>query len=223
MTSIEKSLYQYRQQKGQGQSTVNEQSWLRFMEQSGLADALKNTQLILAGVRQSSNSLPQAEQHQKVISQQDLSDSNHAMAKSSLQTLPESINRQLSNNRQVPLRPELPSESTMSNNGSIDQAGNVADIKRLEAFKDMSGFQVARHYQEWSLRNTLVLPSEHGVELWIRDASLAENKLQQVLKSIRDSMGLLGASLVKVVVNGKPIFSETKSAQQAFKEQGNGS
>lgn len=59
---------------------------------------------------------------------------------------------------------------------------------------------------QWTSKNTTITKADSGLEVWVRDSSLIENKLSNVLKHLRHSMASLGASLSKVTINGKVAY-----------------
>jgi len=220
MATVEQSVLAFTGQQNhnsRGNPAISKQAWLRYLDQSGLLDALKNTQLTVAGISKfSSDQIP------KKIYQTNLKSSD------AIGIEPTQFALDISSERTAKLLPKA-SSMNLPVNSMLMQAPDelvlVSDVVSYQ--KDLA---VLNHeevilakatggdrpnHQEWSLRNMAVLQAEHGVELWIRDVEMTGHvKLQQLLKGLREHMGMLGASLVKVVVNGKEIFSEQASVNQ---------
>lgn len=57
--------------------------------------------------------------------------------------------------------------------------------------------------QKWQPRKVTVLPNEHGVDVWIRDASLSGDGLRGLLEGAPEPGDWPGVSQVRVFLNGR--------------------
>lgn len=64
--------------------------------------------------------------------------------------------------------------------------------------------------KQWLDKNALVTLTNSNFEVWIRDANLLHSNVARLLSDIRQSMGSLGANLVKISINGKVYFERNK-------------
>lgn len=206
------------QRKGQGGADpqASKQAWLQSMEQSGLAAALKQTQVMQAGIFKA-NAEPGL-----LTKPAQTSASRASEAVVDVESLASSRSQSTDKQRQLKTL-LMPKQALGEQHGAAawlvqGKSQITQSLPRLNSQAAMTGGLLMRSVQEWSLKNMVVLRGEHGVELWVRDASLAaDTKQQQLLKGLREQMGLLGANLVKVVVNGKAVFSQAKPVNtQAF-------
>lgn len=62
----------------------------------------------------------------------------------------------------------------------------------------------------WLSKNVIVTDMNSNLEVWIRDASLTSNNLNDILKNVKQYMAELGASLSRVSINGKVTFVRDK-------------
>ncbi|MBI2308404.1 MAG: hypothetical protein HYU78_13960 [Rhodocyclales bacterium] len=61
--------------------------------------------------------------------------------------------------------------------------------------------------QKWQARKVTVLPYEEGVEVWVRDSTVSGEGLKGLLTGVQRSASELGATVVRVFVNGKDVKS----------------
>lgn len=95
---------------------------------------------------------------------------------------------------------------------------DVPDHETAGATRDPSATAESR--RQWQARNLVILPSEQGMEVWIRDSHLGESQLPAVLGTLRKTMAELGSSLVRVSLNGQPVQlpAQEKLGQRKPKE-----
>ncbi|MCB5191886.1 hypothetical protein LG198_14225 [Methylobacillus arboreus] len=221
MSYIGQSYVNDRSNAGQFASNNNvthQQAWLRVMEQSGLYEALQKTQVVQASVQNAeadamampskaagkpqeiadliaehggNTPVPQPAEQIETLVNHPAYVSNIAGVKAMVSAL------------SVVSVPNLNSEpGVLSSNGNVQRTA----VPFTEA---------TRVLNEWALRNIAILQGKQGVEVWIRDARLGKeqaSRLNEVLGEIRGQMGLLGANLVKVMLNGKQVFAKVLSA-----------
>lgn len=105
-------------------------------------------------------------------------------------------------------------ERGRSANPEVSIAGFVPQSSK---FRDGNGkneipIQTARHQasemqpRNWLARNISVLQSGPGLELWIRDSTMTRSGLVGLLADLRASMAEMGSNLVRVSLNGKPLY-----------------
>lgn len=195
----------------------HQQAWLRVMEQSGLYEALQKTQVMQAGTQgaepdEMAMSSKVAEKPQKIA---DL------MAEHGIKPAPQPVEHMAA----VVDHPAA--ISSFAGTKEMALALNVASVPHSFSEPGVSSgngnmqrtamplTEATRVLNEWALRNIAILRGEQGVEVWIRDARLGKeqaSRLNDVLGEIRGQMGLLGANLVKVMLNGKQVFAKALSA-----------
>ena len=80
----------------------------------------------------------------------------------------------------------------------------------LEKMSIAAAYKDLAKNTQWLNKNVIVTEMNSNLEVWIRDASMAGNKLNDILKNVKQSMAELGASLSKVSINGKVVFAREK-------------
>ena len=97
------------------------------------------------------------------------------------------------------LQPVMQGETVLNKSFTI-----LEEIAIVAAHKDLA------KSTQWLNKNVIVTEMNSNLEVWIRDASMAGNKLNDILKNVKQSMAELGASLSKVSINGKVVFAREK-------------
>lgn len=205
--------------KDQNVSLVHRQAWMQSLERTGLVDVLRQIRMMA-----SSNSLPSnllgSEQE---VSNQSIKEEKLLLGQDALQTSKEegSANIQALAIESNPRVMTLPSDTTSEVVQLMVKLTNDIQEERTYISKaKLSGADgeasVANKTQVRYLeQNVLMLNANTGIELWVRDMTLPKSKLIDMLKVVRQSMGMLGVSLVKVVLNGQEILSlNTKSNEK---------
>ncbi|MGY1490770.1 hypothetical protein ACW4YW_15295 [Methylobacillus pratensis] len=199
-------------------NVLHQQAWLRVMEQSGLYEALQKTQVMQAGVQSTEiaamtmpseatgkpqkiagfmaghgvgKPVPQSAEHMTALADHPASISSFAGVKELVPAL-----------NIAAVSYSFSDQVVSASNGNMQRTA-------------MPFTEATRLLNEWALRNIAILQGGQGVEVWIRDARLGKeqaSRLNDVLGEIRGQMGLLGANLVKVMLNGKQVFAKALSA-----------
>lgn len=202
-------------------SMQHQQAWLHALEKTGLNDAI-----LQAKVFSTTNKTPV-----DLISKQSTTDAS---------TQREAENTELQQRANIAL-PKVRQESRdennqlrpFSNTSTADTLSTLMGIGQLEQdilklpsnqifnlLSKGSHFGLAWKELQYPMRNMVVTRLGEEAEIWIRDAALSEARLMEILTGVRQSMGTLGISLAKVVVNGQTIFSSQESGKELshFKE-----
>lgn len=196
-------------------SSQQKQAWLRTLEKTGLSDALSKTRIfsmpdkkptafeiapLKAGVDTKSES-GDSETHL----------STAATAPVSGRYYPEAINRQV-------LLSSGPSEEVQGLMGFGQQTHDMArlnnQILNLPS-KSISFASLAWDTLQYPLRNMVMVRSDSEVEIWVRDAAMSKARLMEILAGIRQSVGMLGVSLARVVLNGQDVLSSHESGESS--------
>lgn len=104
--------------------------------------------------------------------------------------------------------------TSMNTHSLVFESNGLADNPRLRLLtRGASSVTFALDSLQYPLQSTLILRSDVGVEIWIRDLSLSKSRLTELLRNVRQAMGALGASLARVVLNGQDVFSSQLSGE----------
>jgi hypothetical protein len=200
----------------------NKEAWLRSLEKAGLYDALEQAKMTkavdpqpVAAQSNSSEDLKSAG-----TSQIDLDQSPKSNVDDTYQA--RSSTSRNENLQGVYVRSKE-SVEFVNDRGGVITATTESGHTREEFESPMMAKYASLDIESlrYPLRNMMMMRSGSEVELWVRDASLSESKLVSTLKGLRQSMGMLGASLVKVVLNGQEVFSARQTERiNAFTTKG---
>lgn len=196
-------------------SSQHKQAWLHTLERTGLSDALSKTRMFTmpdkkpttfeiapskADVDTKSES-SESEAHLSAVATSPVSGSYY----------PETINR-----------PVLPSSGTaeeLQELMNIGQQTHMAQQSNNQILnlprKGASLASLAWDTLQYPLRNMVMVRSDSEVEIWVRDAAMSKDRLIEILTGIRQSMGMLGVSLARVVLNGQDVLSSHESGKNA--------
>ncbi|ROH85907.1 hypothetical protein ED236_09255 [Pseudomethylobacillus aquaticus] len=206
MTHVEQALTftptQGGSQATQGRS--DKQAWLYSLEKTGLSEALSKTKIVPGLEQRAQNHLPESQANlptQKV--------SQSGLSEASVQVNSPPTIHASAGLEKVAAHPSLEHSTTKL----LDQSLAVPALSQVPvkladaAIGDISmryWFNLLKPTAEWSLKNMLALNSSQGVEVWVRDPDLdSETRIRAFLKDLNQTMGSLGASLVRVVINGQ--------------------
>lgn len=190
----------------------HKQAWLQSLEQAGLSEALRQVRIMLAA----KNMLPETQA--SVLQENARRADSRAVADGgdSWRLRPTTEAAQLtSEGVDVNSQGLLASMATDESHPLTSVGGVVVLDNNTELFDQASSSVLTRSASSVSLaletlsypsQNVLMLNTGAGVEVWIRDVSLSRSRLVDLLKGIRLSMGVLGASLARVVLNGQDVF-----------------
>lgn len=196
--------------KDQNMSLVHRQAWMQSLERAGLVDALRQIHVM---TNSSSKASPLFDSEQPgsspSINQERLS---HEEDGPSFDQSKVAENFRSLAVASSPLAMALPSDTSFE----IVQllASMTNDIRKEPAYiskvklsgADSEALITSKPQIRYLEQNVLMLNANTGIELWIRDMTLPKSKLVEMLKVVRQSMGGLGISLVKVVLNGQEIL-----------------
>lgn len=202
----------------QSGATEIKQSWLKSAEDSGLRDALSITQRFKAAraavsqeeqpdpkvlqiLRNSSKTLPQAREGLSgVPAAGESTEASGSTPTPAIKTL--AVNSQSSSTEFLP---SFTFVRLMSSLAASREKGEAAFTSAQEP--------VTIIREALQARNVTVLPTEDGLEVWLRDSSLTKPELLTWLAGIRHSMAALGASLVRLSLNGDTVYSFGQNRQ----------
>lgn len=197
--------------KDQNVSLVHRQAWMKSLERAGLVDALRQIRVMTNSNSMSSPTLDSDRRGSNSSINEERLPLEESTPSSGLVEIVGKF-QSLATSRS-PQTATLPSDTT-----SEVLQGLIAltpDIEKERVY--ISKVQVSRvdseavaankSHMSYLEKNVLMLNTNAGVELWIRDMALPKSKLMEMLKTVRHSMGVLGISLVKVVLNGQEVLS----------------
>ena len=189
------------------------QAWLQALEKAGLSEALNETRLIEAPTQRSTE---RAANHSDDVKDQlmrhDQDSGNDLVKMQALSAKKDSTESGVEADFQLSSSIQLPEEQ-----GQVILGENKLtppDTIRFNALRarSVSFGSLALDALQYPLQNMVVLNSDAGVEVWIRDADLSKVKLLELLKTLRSSTGSIGSGFARVVLNGRDVFSSQQSA-----------
>jgi hypothetical protein len=189
------------------------QAWLQALEKAGLSVALNETRMIETPAQRSIGLVTDYADDVKDPSMPRGQDSGNDLVKMQASSAKkDTIRREVEADFQLTSSIQMPEEQGQGVSG--ENKLKTPDAIRFNAFKGRSiAFSsLALDNLQYRLQNMVVLNSDTGVEVWIRDAGLSKVKLLELLKMLRSSTGSIGAGFVRVVLNGQDIFSSQQSA-----------
>lgn len=185
------------------------QAWLYALEKSMANTALMETQLF-----ELSSKYPDASSREKA----DTTFTNKSSDKYEHLNQVRNIKEMQSSGQQI--RPaDLPIDSYPVSQKTFvpifagNGLKNVISHKVLDTTKVAVPISLVFETAKYAKQNIVLLNSNVGAELWIRDASMPRHKLMNMIKDFKSNMGELGASLVKVVLNGTEVFNQVNLAE----------
>jgi len=191
------------------------QTWLKVLEQTGLVDALQATRRfeadVSAGGGQALVDTPETPARKDVGSGDffELASSASENGQGLAQTPGISNPLGITTSSQRPASPlqdrgyQVPLQSA-SLYGASDSA---AETDRGNNARPESISHLPLAQQKWQTQKVTLLPTESGVEVWIRDTHLSTTEGTDLISGLRHAMSRLGVALVRVSLNGKPVNS----------------
>lgn len=204
----------------------NKQVWLKALEEAGLRNALRSARPFISG--RASSTLPETGDQSSLSEQQSssrhLDDGAFFSAKSEMG---EARAEEFHSITDTPCVKGHQGASTDWHGFNVPAqpaqaaAGSNLPAQQLDAEAMRSAMVSTALPKSWQARNVAILPSGEGVEVWIRDSAMTAPEVAHLLAGLRNSMASLGASLIRVSLNGKPVYSpaRTSSGKHKFKEE----
>jgi hypothetical protein len=205
--------------KDQNVSLVHRQAWMQSLERAGLVDSLRQIHVM---TNSSSKASPLFDSEQPATSpsineerpchEEDAPSFDRGKVVENFRSHPAPSN---------PLAMAQPSDTTFEIVRLMTSMAN--DIQKEPAYiskdklsgADNEALVTSKSQIRYLEQNVLMLNVNTGIELWIRDTTLTKSKLVEMLKVVRQSMGGLGVSLVKVVLNGQEILSLQEKSNES--------
>lgn len=199
-----------------GKSHAQQQSWLKALEQAGLRDAVQKTRRFLASEGPGTGAVdPVASPDSASTLQRNSGDApaqnaaftrlpQMAVSAATLPSPPEPTGI-----HDTPTQDSEASNILLAAPRCLDGArpNLTAEPRESEPAAVAPAATSSLMHQDWGPQKITVLQSEQGLELWIRDNTAASKDLKTRLSGIRKSMGPLGASLVRISLNGNTLLS----------------
>lgn len=196
-----------------GASTVESgdrlrQAWARSLEQAGVENALKATNVVRSGVRlptPESASSHNADPGPERLSLDDTDFVGRRVSKSNLKVGPDAdcvVPRELQ--ARVSGLSERVDEDLCIPSRTQNRADVLGGLGEGVGNNDLApsrGLQVFGDW--WAARKTTLLPCVQGLELVIRDAHISDAELVNVVSSTRSALSSIGKTLVRISLNGK--------------------
>lgn len=190
-----------------------EQAWLQSLERAGLSDALKQFRVIESlTIDVPPESLTE---HANDAKWRKNGGQVEFGSKGSVETALSSRRSESTfrsgniNSQEVPPenRSDGPVQVMLGSRMSLVDNSSLSVLKPATLTRSASS--LALNSLQYPSQNISVLRTNVGVEVWIRDAGISKPKLVDILKGLRQSMGALGVSLSRVVLNGRDVsFSQ---------------
>ena len=208
------SLIEFDAKDGSSQNAnYNKQAWLSFLEKNGLNEALAKFEVLKNNEKMSNQASTQFD----IRSNENLSQKDSNFEKALQPGLKKSIepvqNRDSSNSGRITVLNYSEDQSSLSASNSLVMLEKKSNQENIAPFPEVNVRDKARlipDSKKYLTQNMVFSRTELGVELWIRDAGLSKPNLMVLLKDLKASMSQLGASLVKVSLNGQQYFTKQK-------------
>jgi hypothetical protein len=104
-----------------------------------------------------------------------------------------------------PSGPTIKAELPLASAEAVITRPLVSSAGVVEGDASISAAEGDQHPKKsiWEQVHVVVHPTSSGVEVWVRDSTLAGQPIVDLLRDLRRSMSELGASLVRLTVNGR--------------------
>lgn len=206
-------------------STLNRQSWLNALESAGLRDALRVAKSFVSaetgGIGPSNLPSGQASSPESSMDRE-VDDRPSVFAKRHQSRSEDQKDSTIDSGTRRGCHSRAPnSGQPQAFRGVMEQTLGAECFEHETNVATWDSLPTAPEAKRhWKERNVTVLPSEQGMEVWIRDSRLRDSRLATLLGTLRNTMAELGTSLVRVSLNGKPVqlHAQVKPGERKSKE-----